>query len=256
MKRDAGIGKAKPEWWEHWINFFTRNSPRQAFLLSSIQGKRLKLLLTNVSIWISAVQFVLVIQVNRISKSLLRRLGPLQNFLGPVHSEEAVHLAFCHHLFLDKQENFLTQRWQRGVHLLQCHLSQMTLQHQEPNSQKSLLQVANTMNKGQELKMAAAFSAMGAFILSQRIATVLQCYGASRNYKTIHVDLSPFFVCLFVCFLPCLVFVFEFGVWTKTETCAAFQRGSCVFACSSWSREYRYSLLSFLCRSRDNFAQS
>ena len=39
-----------------------------------------------------------VIELNTKSQRLFRACRPLQNFLGPIHAQEAVHLALQHHL--------------------------------------------------------------------------------------------------------------------------------------------------------------
>ena len=54
----------------------------------------------DVAIGVTAVELVLVIQVNRRFERLGGRFRPLENLLGPVHAQEAMHFAQVHHLLL------------------------------------------------------------------------------------------------------------------------------------------------------------
>lgn len=56
--------------------------------------------LTDKAVRVLAVQLVAIIQVQGDGERLLGRRCPLQNLLGPVHPEEAVHLSLRHHLIL------------------------------------------------------------------------------------------------------------------------------------------------------------
>jgi hypothetical protein len=54
----------------------------------------------HIPIRIPAIKLVLVVQIDGMFDRLLNILAPLQNFLGPVHSHESVHLTQVHHLLL------------------------------------------------------------------------------------------------------------------------------------------------------------
>ena len=61
--------------------------------------------LTNIAVGVSAVQTVLVVEVDGISERLLGTVCPLQDLLCPVHAQEAVHLAFNHQLLLHNHKH-------------------------------------------------------------------------------------------------------------------------------------------------------
>jgi hypothetical protein len=55
-----------------------------------------------VAVRVAPVQFIAVVQVDRLRQRLFRRLAPLQQLLGPVHPQVTVHLPACQHLFLGR----------------------------------------------------------------------------------------------------------------------------------------------------------
>ncbi len=55
---------------------------------------------TNISVRVSTVQAVFVVQINRNFQSLLWRFGPFQNFFGPIHTKKTVHFAIFTKLLL------------------------------------------------------------------------------------------------------------------------------------------------------------
>ena len=57
--------------------------------------------LTHISIRVSPIQWVLIIEIYRNFKSLCWAAGPLQNLLGPVHPHKTMHLPFIYHLVLN-----------------------------------------------------------------------------------------------------------------------------------------------------------
>lgn len=59
--------------------------------------------LAYVSIGVPPIQLIAVVEVDGKLQGLLGRAGPLQDLLGPVHPQEAMHLALLDHLELRRQ---------------------------------------------------------------------------------------------------------------------------------------------------------
>ena len=60
-------------------------------------------ILTNISIWVSSVEAVSIIEVDSDPECLLGALCPFQNLLCPIHTQETMEFTFRHKLLLENK---------------------------------------------------------------------------------------------------------------------------------------------------------